>query len=115
MKNQPFHRRLRFALTGIRAAFQTEASFRVQCGFAGSALVLLLVLRPKPIWWALILLVSAAILAAELMNTALEFVTDRLHPEVHPMIARAKDCAAGAVLVLSVAAIGIAAALLLDS
>src|SRR3954465_10460218 len=114
MKNQPFHRRVRFALSGIRVAFRTESSFRTQCGFLLAALMLLLVLRPKPVWWALVVLVSAATLAAELVNTALELVVDRLHPELHPVIARAKDCAAGAVLILSFAAIGIAAALVFD-
>ena len=42
-----------------------------------------------------------AVLAAETFNTALEHALDRLHPEQDPAIGLAKDCAAGAVLVLS--------------
>ena len=114
MKNQPFHLRLRYALSGIRTAFQNEASFRTQCAFAGGAILLLLTLRPKPMWWALILLTVSAVLGAELVNTALELIVDRLHPEQHPMIAKAKDCSAGAVLILSLASLGVASALILD-
>jgi undecaprenol kinase len=51
-------------------------------------------------------------LAAELLNTALERVIDHLHPESHPSIKIAKDCAAGAVLVLSLAAVAVFVALL---
>ena len=61
--------------------------------------------------WALFLLSIGGVLTAELMNTALECIVDRLHPETHPVIARAKDCAAGAVLVMSLVSIGVLAAL----
>ena len=114
MKNRPFHHRLRYALKGIRTAFQNEASFRTQCVFSGGAALLLVALRPKPVWWALVLLTASAVLAAELLNTALEFIADRLHPDQHPMIANAKDCAAGAILILSLTSLGVAAALIFD-
>lgn len=77
---------------------------------AVATLALLCVLRPEPFWWALMVLASGAVLAAELINTALERVIDRLHSETHPLIGEAKDCAAGAVLVLSFAALGVFAA-----
>ncbi len=44
------------------------------------------------------------VLAAELFNTALEHALDGLHPEQAPFVRVAKDCAAGAVLVLSACA-----------
>ena len=53
-------------------------------------------------------------LAAELFNTAIESLADHLHPEQHPAIKVVKDCAAGAVLVASVAALGVAAAFVYD-
>jgi diacylglycerol kinase (ATP) len=55
------------------------------------------------------------VLGAELINTALERVLDRLHPDHHPVVKIAKDCAAGAVLVSSVAALGVFVALLVDA
>jgi undecaprenol kinase len=107
MKNKPFFQRLKFALNGIKGAWQTESSFRAQIGLGAATLFLMVFLRPAPVWWALIILTMAGVLAAELINTALEHVVDRLHPKKHPMIAKAKDCAAGAVLVLSLASVGI--------
>ena len=47
----------------------------------------------------------ALVLAAELFNTALEHLVDGLHPEEAGFVRVAKDCAAAAVLVLSVAAV----------
>jgi undecaprenol kinase len=112
MKNRPFLARLGFAVSGIRGAWATEASFRAQVVMGCGALALLIVLRPAPVWWALVLLITGAVLACELINTALERIIDLLHPETHPMIAIAKDCAAGAVLVLSLSAVAVLVCLL---
>lgn len=114
MKNQPFHRRIRYSMAGIRTAFKSESSFRTQIIFAIGAIGSLFLIWPKPIWWALIALTVASVLAAELINTALEYVIDHLHPEQHPIIGKAKDCAAGAVLILSVASLVVAAAMIWD-
>lgn len=112
MKNQPFHRRLSFALAGIGAALRAEKSFRTQIVAAIAILLVLAWLQPAPVWWALILLAIAGVLAAELVNTALEALADHLHPDQHPTIKLAKDCAAGAVLIASLAALGVGAAFL---
>lgn len=113
MKNKSFLNRFRFAWAGICTGWRQEKSFRTQVVLGAGAIGTLVSLRPPAIWWAVFLLVIGAVLAAELINTALELVVDRLHPETHPMIRKAKDCAAGAVLILSFAALGIFAALLL--
>lgn len=106
MKNQPFFRRLGYSLQGLRSAWKHEASFRFQCCAAATVLVLLICLRPAALWWALLLMNCGLVLAAELFNTALEHTIDHLHPEIHPAIKIAKDCAAGAVLMLSLSSVG---------
>ena len=103
MKNQAFHRRFGFAFQGLVAAWRGEASFRFQCLACAVVLAVLLWRRPVALWWALLLTMCALVLAAELLNTALEAALDLLHPGHHPAIGIAKDCAAGAVLVLSIA------------
>lgn len=108
MKNQSFTRRLGFALAGIRTAWRTENSFKFQVVATFAALGALLWWRPAPLWWAIMALVVAAVLAAELFNTAIEHLADHLHPEQHPDIKIVKDCAAGAVLVASAAAVAVA-------
>ena len=114
MKNQPFRNRLRFALNGWKTAWRGEASFRFQCLAAAGLLGALCLARPGPVWWGVLMLACAAVLAAELFNTALEKTLDALRPERHPQVQAAKDCAAGAVLVLSVAAVCLFVAFLLD-
>lgn len=103
-KNRPFRQRLGFAFAGICATWLSEASFRVQTFFALVVVAVLAWLRPAPHWWAIILTVTGLVLAAELFNTALERVIDHLHPEHHPMMKVAKDCAAGAVLITALTA-----------
>jgi diacylglycerol kinase (ATP) len=109
-KNHSFPVRLRYALNGIAHALRAEHSVRFQAGAVVAVIVGLIVLRPRPVWWALALIASALVLAAELMNTALEELADHLNPEEHPRIRRVKDCAAGAVLVAVLGALGVALA-----
>lgn len=108
MKSQPLHRRIAWALAGLRECWRSEGSFRTQCGFAAAGLALLAWLQPAAVWWALAVLDVVLILSAELFNSALERLADRLHPERHPDIGAAKDMAAGAVFVLALAGLVIA-------
>ncbi len=58
--------------------------------------------------WALVVGAVGLVGAAEALNSALEALADALHPEEHAGIGRAKDLAAGAVLltILVAAAVG---------
>lgn len=114
MKNRPFLERLQFALAGIAYAFRAENSFRTHTLAAVAILGVLVWLRPAPLWWALVALTVGAVFAAELFNTALEQLADRIHPEQHPQIKAAKDCGAAAVLVCSLAALAVALALAVE-
>jgi len=110
-KNQGFFTRLRHALAGLLICLRTERSLQTQVLVLAAVLLGLLVLRPSPLWWALTSIGSAAVLAAELFNSALERLADHLHPDLHPQIRIVKDCAAAAVLLVALGAIGMAAAL----
>jgi diacylglycerol kinase (ATP) len=48
--------------------------------------------------WCWVVLAITLVWAAEALNTALEFLTDLASPEFHPLAAKAKDIAAGGVL-----------------
>lgn len=111
-RRQPFRVRLGFALRGLAHALRTQASVRFQAAAAAAALLALLVLRPAAVWWALMLLASATVLAAELLNTAIEQLADELHPAKSPGIRIAKDCAAAGVLIAALGAVAIGVALL---
>ncbi len=54
--------------------------------------------------WRWLIVLIALVWFAELMNTAFEFLCDVVAPEYHPAVKRAKDIAAGAVLICALCA-----------
>ena len=112
-KNLSFAARFRFACAGLASALRSEASMRVHVVAFALLLAVLVAFRPEPLWWALAILASAAVVTTELVNTAIEHLADHLHPEIHPSIRIVKDCAAAAVLVAVMGALGVAVALLI--
>jgi len=112
-KHRPFLSRLRFASAGVAHALRSERSVRTQVLVLLLVLIGLAFLRLAPLWWALVIMASSAVLAAELFNTAVERLADHLHPDLHPEIRLVKDCAAGGVLISSLGAVGVAIALLI--
>ncbi len=59
--------------------------------------------------WCWLTLAIGLVLAAEAMNTAVEALADALAPEFNADVGRAKDVAAGAVLILAITAAAIGA------
>ena len=115
MKNGSFRARLGYAAAGIRTAWKREKSFRTQCACGLAAILGTVAIRPGAAWTALVFLAAGFVLALELANAALEYLIDHLHPGIAAEIGRSKDAAAGAVLVASVAALAVAAAMLLST
>lgn len=111
-KNRSLWQRSGYAINGILAGLNREGSLRLELAVAVAALILLAWLRPPAVWWAIGVLIIAAVLAAELINSALEALADHLHPTLHAEIRVVKDMAAGAILVLNVAALVVLALLL---
>jgi diacylglycerol kinase len=93
-KNRSVPERFKFALHGIGAAWRREGSFRLETLCACLAL-------------ASGVLTIAFVLAAELINSAIEALADHLHPDLHAEIRAVKDMAAGGILVLNGAALAI--------
>lgn len=55
--------------------------------------------------WCWIILAIISVWTAEALNTAFEFLTDVASPEFHPLAGKAKDVAAGAVLITAIGAV----------
>ena len=115
MKRRPLRERVGFAVAGLREAHSRERSFRTHCRFALAALAVLIVLRPTPMWWALVAVAIGVVLAFEMINSALEGFIDLMHPGLHPEIKVVKDMSAGAVLVVSIAALVVGGALMVEA
>lgn len=91
-----------YALEGLRYAWRVQRNFRLEAYLGLFALFLALWLGVNP--WP-VLLFAALVLALELMNTALEALTDLISPVYHPLAKAAKDAAAAAVLLASLLAL----------
>lgn len=105
MKGHSFLDRLGYAWAGLRAAWRMEKSLRTHALATLGVLGLLLLTHAPGLWWALMALTVALVVATELLNTALETLCDHLHPKRHQAIKLTKDVAAAAVLVSSLAAL----------
>lgn len=102
--NHPtFRRSFLFAIQGFRTAVRTERNIKVMLCGGVFAVGMGLVLRFDLVEWAITVLCCGVVIAAELLNTAVETIVDLVSPEYHPLAGRAKDIAAGAVWSLSMA------------
>ncbi|HEY9111571.1 MAG TPA: diacylglycerol kinase [Rhodanobacteraceae bacterium] len=91
-----------WSLKGLREGWRVEASFRLE-------VVLLVILFPLGLWLghgaiekALLAGSLLPVLAAEMLNSGLEALVDKLWPERHEMAGRAKDMGSAAVFLLMV-------------
>jgi len=91
-----------WSFKGLRAAWRYEASFRLE-GY------LFVVLFPLGLWLgqggvekAILTGSLFLVLSAELLNSAVEAVVDKVCPEFHELAGRAKDLGSAAVFVLMV-------------
>jgi diacylglycerol kinase (ATP) len=114
MKGLSFTQRLQHATAGLVASWHRERSFRSQIVLAVVAVNTGAVLRPQLLWWSALVLAITLVLVAEIINSSIETLADHLHPSQHPSIKIAKDMAAGAVLLASLAAAMIGALLVLS-
>ena len=64
-----------------------------------------LVIRLSTAEWCWIVLAVMAVWTAEALNTAFEFLTDVASPSFHPLAGKAKDVAAGAVLISAIGSV----------
>jgi diacylglycerol kinase len=62
--------------------------------------------------WCLLVLAMVVVWSAEALNTAVEALADAVSADEHPLVAMAKDTAAGAVLIAAVGALVVGALVL---
>ena len=106
MKSRNWLVSFKHAVDGIRKTAKTERNFRIQLIFGMVAVALCIIFKVDA--WQFVLVVFAIffVLAMELVNTAIESLTDlSCKGKIHPLAQTAKDAAAGAVLLSSVFAV----------
>ena len=93
-----------YAAQGIGAALRQERNLRFHCCAAAYVLVFSRFYTFSPVEYALLFLCIGGVMALELMNSALERAVHQPYAAHWETAGAAKDMAAGAVLVFSIAA-----------
>jgi diacylglycerol kinase len=94
-----------YAFNGLKYAANSQLNFRVHIGLTVFAIGMGLFLRISAAEWCWISLCIGLVLVIELMNTALEILTDLVTPEYNEKAGHLKDISAGAVLVAAIFAL----------
>ncbi len=97
-RNPHFGDSLRHAWDGVRYVIGSQRNFRVHLVAAilvGAAGWTVRLTRGE---WLVLTLIVGQVLLAEMVNTVAETMVDLISPTYHPLAKRAKDVAAGAVL-----------------
>lgn len=100
----PFHKSFWIAVRGVCEATITERNLRIQLIIAIFVTSLGASMGLTSVEWACVILSMGLVLAAEIMNTAIEALVNLLEPQVREEARQAKDFAAGSVLVTSLTA-----------
>lgn len=100
-------RRISFACAIKGAAFliRSQPHARIHLAATGAVCALGIGFNLQRMEWCLLIIAIMVVWVAEGMNTALEAIADAVHPDHHPLIGRAKDVAAAAVLIAAAGAL----------
>ena len=90
------------AFRGVGVLLSTQPNARIHAAATILVVATGALFGISTVEWVLIALAVAIVWAAEALNTAIEFLVDLASPELHPLAAKAKDVAAGAVLVAAI-------------
>ena len=104
---QGITRSFNHAYRGLVYAVRTQRNMRFHVVASAVVLVLSLLVGVSKLELAMLVIVIMAVFIAEMFNTAMEFAVDLVTREYHPLAKLAKDVSAGAVLVASIAALGV--------
>ena len=104
-KTSSFWRSFGQAYRGILYSWKTQRHLQFHIFAASCVLAAAWWSRLSRVEWVLLLFAIGSVIAAEVMNTAVEIVVDLVQPNFHPLAGMAKDVAAGAVLVTAIQAV----------
>ena len=95
------------SVRGVWAALRSEVHMRFHAVATAAVIGLGFYYGITRVEWALVALAMTGVWAAELLNTAIEALTDLVSPDYHPLAGKAKDVAAGAVLLAAIGALAV--------
>ena len=95
-------RSFRYAWQGIVVSFRSEANLKIHVFIAALVIICGFLFKISVQEWLICILCFGLVISMELMNTVVETLVDYISTEEHPLAGKAKDIAAGAVLVSAV-------------
>ena len=95
----------KYAFNGIKTLFKTEVHGKFHILFALFVVAASVFFDISTVEWCMVIICIAMVVAAEAFNSAIEALTDLASPEYHPLAGKAKDLAAGGVLICSIGAL----------
>ena len=109
MKKDPLYKSFGYAFQRIFNTIRTERNIKIHCAAAILVTIFGIWLQISKTEWMICFILFGLILALELVNTAVEATVDLFTEERKPLAKKAKDAAAGAVLIVAIfaAVIGI--------
>lgn len=105
MSNRPLLKSFNWAIEGVVYAVRTQRNVRIHLGVGVAVLGVAVLLQVTRVELLVLLFTVAMVIVAELMNTAIEATIDLIATQYDPLAKIAKDVAAAAVLVASIASI----------
>lgn len=99
-----FKKSFGYSIEGLKYAYKYEQSMLIHFVATFFALLMGIICKISLVEWAMIFIAIGIVLAAELINTAIEAVVDLVTLEIHPLAKIAKDCGSAATFVLSMVA-----------
>lgn len=93
------------ALSGLQDLFHQEPNAKIHLVAAVIVVVVGIFLDISKMDWALVVIAIGMVLSAELFNTAIEELCNKVSPDYDPLIKKAKDFAAAGVLVAAIVAV----------
>ncbi len=101
-RKQPLYKSFRYAFEGIFHTIQKERNMQIHCCAAVLVVIFGLWLGLSREEWFVCLILFGMVMSLECVNTAVEAVVDLATMQRHPLAKKAKDAAAGAVLIAAV-------------
>ena len=105
MKKDPLYKSFGYAFQGIFNTIRTERNIKIHCAAAILVTIFGIWLQISKTEWMICFILFGLILALELVNTAVEATVDLFTEERKPFAKKAKDAAAGAVLIAAIFAV----------
>jgi diacylglycerol kinase len=94
----------RFAFRGIGLAVRLEKNMIIHLIAALAVISVNYSLKVSRVDWVITIALIGVVCAAEIFNTAIEKLADRVTTQQDPIIGQVKDLSAGAVLIVCIAA-----------